>query len=149
MADKKALETTDEKALAAEAERELERGYEKAEQLLEDKDSFGNFLREVEEKSKHIPLLGDLFAKVTLLIEMIKQYSEGSYRNMPIATAIAIVSALAYFISPIDLITDALPVIGHLDDAAVVGACFTLINGDIEKYERWRAKKEAKEKEGK
>ena len=136
---------TDEKILEKEAEAELERGYENAEKLLGDKDKLGEFLREVEEKSKSVPVLGDLLSRVTLLIEMIKQYAEGSYRNMPIATAVAIVSALAYFISPIDLITDALPVLGHLDDAAVVGACFSLVNGDIEKYQKWRAAKESKD----
>ncbi len=136
---------TDEKTLNEEAKKELERGYKDAEKLLKDKDGFAKFLREVEEKSKGLPLLGELIRRVTLLIEMAKEYTEGTYRNMPIATAVAIVSALAYFISPIDLITDVLPVIGHLDDAAVIGACFSLINGDIEKYKKWR---DAKEKRG-
>ena len=133
---------TDETKLNEEAKKELERGYGDAEKLLEDKDGFGKFLREVEEKSKDVPVVGELICRVTLLVEMIKEYTEGTYRNMPIATAVAIVSALAYFLSPIDLIADVLPVIGHLDDAAVIGACFSLINEDIEKYRKWRDGKE-------
>ena len=135
---------TDENKLNEEAKKELERGYDDAEKLLGDKDGFCKFLREVEEKSKDLPLLGELISKVALLLEMIKEYTEGTYRNMPIATAVAIVSALAYFLSPIDLIADVIPVIGHLDDAAVIGTCLTLINGDVEKYEKWRNENEKK-----
>jgi len=137
---------TDEKALEMEAKKELERGKEEAEKLLNNKDKLTEVLLEVEEKSKSLPLVGELISRVAILVEMLREYTAGTYRNMPIATAVAIVSALVYFLSPIDLITDALPVIGHIDDAAVIGACFSLINDDIEKYARWRDAKKNKDK---
>ena len=137
---------TDEKALEMEAKKELERGKEEAEKLLNNKDKLTEVLLEVEEKSKSLPLVGELISRVAILVEMLREYTAGTYRNMPIATAVAIVSALVYFLSPIDLVTDALPVIGHIDDAAVISACFSLINDDIEKYASWRDAKKNKDK---
>ena len=45
---------------------------------------------------------------------------------------------LIYFVSPIDIIPDSIPAIGYFDDAAVVAACWKLVESDIEEYEKWR-----------
>ena len=48
------------------------------------------------------------------------------------------ISALIYFVSPVDIISDFLPVVGYLDDAAVVAACIKLVKSDIDDYKQWR-----------
>lgn len=48
------------------------------------------------------------------------------------------ISALIYFVSPVDIIPDFLPVVGYLDDAAVVAACIKLVKSDIDDYKQWR-----------
>jgi len=55
---------TDEKALEMEAKKELERGKEEAEKLLNNKDKLTEVLLEVEEKSKSLPLVGELISRV-------------------------------------------------------------------------------------
>ena len=40
-------------------------------------------------------------------------------------------------LNPLDLIPDALPVLGVLDDAAVVSACLVLLEQDLHDYRRW------------
>ena len=54
---------------------------------------------------------------VALLISMVKDYWSGKYREVSWWVIAAVVFALLYVLSPIDLIPDFIPVIGLLDDA--------------------------------
>jgi uncharacterized membrane protein YkvA (DUF1232 family) len=47
-------------------------------------------------------------------------------------------SALIYFLSPVDLVPDIIPGVGHLDDSVIVTACWQLIKTDIDGYHQWR-----------
>ena len=49
-----------------------------------------------------------------------------------------IIAGLAYFISPIDAIPDAIPVIGYLDDAAVVAWILHQLSDEVARYRRLR-----------
>lgn len=60
------------------------------------------------------------------------------YTKVPVGTIVAIVSALFYFVSFVDLIPDFIPGIGLLDDGAVVAACLKLVNYDIKEFIKWR-----------
>ena len=74
------------------------------------------------------------------MASLIKSYVKKEYTDVPIGTIIAVISALTYVISPIDLIPDSIPVLGYFDDAAVVAACWKLVESDIEEYTQWREK---------
>ena len=50
---------------------------------------------------------------------------------IPWRTTAAVVFALAYFISSVDLIPDAIPVLGFVDDAFVVAEVVILVVGDF------------------
>lgn len=67
-----------------------------------------------------------------------EKYVKKEYTDIPIGTIIAILSALIYFVSPIDFIPDSIPGIGYLDDVAVVAVCWNLVSSDIEEYTKWR-----------
>ena len=49
-----------------------------------------------------------------------------------------IIVGLGYFISPVDLIPDAVPVVGYLDDALVVAYIAHQLSKDISEYREWR-----------
>jgi len=57
---------------------------------------------------------------------------------VPIGTVSAIGFALLYVLNPLDLVPDVLPVVGLLDDAAVVSACVVLVEQDLHAYNAWR-----------
>jgi uncharacterized membrane protein YkvA (DUF1232 family) len=75
---------------------------------------------------------------VVLLISMVKDYWTGIYRKFPWWVIAAVVFALLYVLSPIDMIPDFIPGVGMLDDALVMGLCLALIKQDLSKYQEWK-----------
>ena len=77
---------------------------------------------------------------IKILFSLIKDYAKGDYKDIPWTSIAAVVSAILYFVSPIDIIPDFIPVIGYLDDAAVIAICMSWIKVDVEKYKIWKEK---------
>ena len=73
-----------------------------------------------------------------LLIAIVKDYFSGVYRQIPYGAIASIVFTLIYVLNPFDLVPDMLPVIGQLDDVAVIGACLILVEQDLHKYKNWK-----------
>ena len=121
-----------------EAKKELEKGYEDAEEILEDQDKMKDFLDNIEKKLKEIPVAGNVLSKIPLLVSLMKDYMEKKYQEIPVKSVIAIVSALLYWLLPADVIPDVIPGIGYIDDASVVAFCLKLISDDLKDYEKWR-----------
>jgi uncharacterized membrane protein YkvA (DUF1232 family) len=82
--------------------------------------------------------LGKFVDDFKLLIAVVKDYWSGRYRKIPFWTIAAIVAALLYVLNPLDLIPDFIPIVGQIDDAAVVAACLLLIRQDLQRYKKWK-----------
>ncbi|MFZ4589627.1 MAG: YkvA family protein [Ignavibacteria bacterium] len=79
-----------------------------------------------------------LFKQVKLAFEMLKDYKQKKYKNVPWKAIAMIVTALVYFLNPIDLIPDFMGVIGFTDDAIVLAFVFKSIRDELIKYCDWR-----------
>lgn len=106
----------------------------------EDLDTVLNKQKEIEDKFKTGGPLGRYIEDLKLLFAIVKDYVNGSYREIPWYSIAAIVAALLYVLTPIDLIPDVIPVIGLVDDAFVVAACLSMIENDLHKYKEWKLK---------
>lgn len=122
----------------ATAQNTLESGYAQAEEMLKDQDKMERFLQRLEHKLKVIPIAGEKLADVPIMASLIRSYVKKEYTDIPIGTVMAIISALIYFVSPIDIVPDSVPVLGYFDDAAVVAACWKLVDSDVTEYIKWR-----------
>ena len=72
------------------------------------------------------------------MIAIVKDYWSRAYRQIPYGMIASIVFTLIYVLNPFDLMPDVLPVIGQLDDVAVLGACLILVEQDLHKYKDWK-----------
>lgn len=111
-----------------------------AEELLADEDRMERFLERLERKLELIPMVGDRLSNVPVLISLVRAYVRKEYRDIPIGSIIAIVSALIYLFSPFDLIPDSIPVLGYSDDIAVIAFVWKMVSDDVEEYKEWRKK---------
>jgi uncharacterized membrane protein YkvA (DUF1232 family) len=73
-----------------------------------------------------------------LLLAIVKDYGSGAYRKVPCGVIASIVFTLIYALNPFDMVPDMLPLIGQVDDVAVMGACLILVEYDLHKYKEWK-----------
>ena len=74
---------------------------------------------------------------VIALARMLSSWVKGDYRNISTKSIIAVVAALIYFVNPLDLIPDFIPVIGQVDDIFVLGYLIKMLNKEIERFMAW------------
>jgi uncharacterized membrane protein YkvA (DUF1232 family) len=74
---------------------------------------------------------------ILFLWEMLNAWFNGEYKDIPKKTIVLIITALIYFISPIDLIPDWLPG-GFIDDAALITWVLQSMSSDVQKFKTWK-----------
>jgi uncharacterized membrane protein YkvA (DUF1232 family) len=79
--------------------------------------------------------------KFSILGRLSKAYVLGHYREVPWKSMLVVVAAIIYFVSPIDLIPDFIPVTGLSDDFAVLLWVYNTLNGEIDKFLSWEKSK--------
>ncbi len=90
---------------------------------------------ELARKLKKVPgTFSKIINQVFLLLDMIKNYSRGEYKNIPWYTIAMSTAALLYFLNPVDIIPDFIPFLGFVDDAFVIGFVIKAIQKDLKKY---------------
>ncbi len=75
--------------------------------------------------------------QLSVVTRLLKAYASGDYRQLPWKTLIRIIAVLIYFVSPIDILPDFLPIVGLTDDIALMLWLFSGIKDDIEKFRQW------------
>ncbi|MBQ7117308.1 MAG: DUF1232 domain-containing protein [Clostridia bacterium] len=89
-----------------------------------------------------VRFIGKYFRDISLICSMINDYICKCYTKVPMATVITLLAAVLYFISPIDIIPDFLPLVGHLDDMVVLAFVQDAARLDLKKYEKWKKENE-------
>ncbi|PRY04617.1 uncharacterized membrane protein YkvA (DUF1232 family) [Pontibacter ummariensis] len=82
-------------------------------------------------------LAGEVWENLQLLSRMLKAAMSGEYKGIPASTLVGGIAVLIYFITPIDLIPDVIPVIGLLDDASLLAWFMASIKSELDKYREW------------
>ena len=89
----------------------------------------------------------ELFYKVQdsmiALTRMLRAWMQGDYKNISTKSIIAVVAALIYFVNPLDLIPDFIPIIGQIDDIFILGYLIKMLNKEIERFMVWEKEQKA------
>ena len=120
----------------------------KAQTLLPDKKKISNKIRKARkifERLHNIPRCDVLSKNICNLCDLISDYLDGTYTNLPLATILASVAGILYLVLPLDALADFIPVLGWLDDAAVLRFVILTEQNDINEYLEWKANQENSE----
>jgi len=98
--------------------------------------------KEIQQKISESESLKRVLSDVQLYQNLLKDYRAGRYRDVPKWVIAIIAVVLLYLINPIDLIPDVIPVIGYLDDVALVAVALKLTRNELQKYREWRRSNE-------
>ncbi|MBW2435184.1 MAG: DUF1232 domain-containing protein, partial [Deltaproteobacteria bacterium] len=87
--------------------------------------------------NKAYPSLRKVLENVHTLYALFKDAVKGDYKLHPASLAM-IGGGLLYFILPADLIPDFIPLVGYLDDLAVLTTIMNSLKGEINAYLSWK-----------
>ena len=79
----------------------------------------------------------DTWPYLMAMIRVIRDYQRGEYRDMSAPKLLVIIAAIIYFVSPFDVIPDWIPVVGHIDDAFVIGLALKSVRADLDTFMAW------------
>lgn len=99
-------------------------------------------------KLLRIGLWSRLIQDFKLLFSLIRDYWKGEYREVSIWSIIVFFFAILYILSPFDILSDFVPLIGQIDDAAVLLVCIYLLEKDLYRYRDWKSGNKAGETHG-
>ncbi|BBO80631.1 YkvA family protein [Desulfosarcina ovata] len=83
-------------------------------------------------------LIKRLAEDLRLLISLTGDFVKGRYRSVSPLSGMVFILAIAYLLIPTDLISDFIPGLGQLDDAAVFLACLYYLEKDLYRYRAWK-----------
>jgi len=81
--------------------------------------------------------LRSVWRDLSALTRMLRAWKDKTYTKLPKKTIVAALAALIYFVNPMDLLPDVLPLIGFIDDAAILGIVMAAIRDDLEAFQEW------------
>lgn len=91
------------------------------------------------EQTHNIP--SDFWTQMKAFFRLLKAYINKEYTVVPWASIVLVTVAILYFVTPIDLILDWLPLVGYVDDATVIVFIIHQIKVDLDKFQQWEANK--------
>lgn len=120
------------------AKKLVEGGIGEAQELLKNPSKIDGLLEQLEDKLRGIPVGGDLLASVPHMIAMVKSYINGSYKEVSPKVIASLVAAFLYLVKRKDLIPDNIPLVGHVDDLAVLGVALKICEPELKAFAAWR-----------
>ena len=109
-----------------------------AQEIISNPSKVDEILIQLEEKLKAVPVIGSTLSDLPLMIAMIKAWIKKEYTVVSPKVIALLVAAILYLIKKKDLISDSVPIVGHLDDLAVLGLALKLSEKELKAFAEWR-----------
>lgn len=114
----------------------------RAAEYIKDKSKVSTLLNLAIRKGASTDAFKDVWERLQLVINILKDWVTGEYKEIPKRSLIILTATLLYFVTPTDLIPDFIPLSGYLDDVTVLSFAYSQLKKDLEQYKVWRAAKE-------
>ena len=116
----------------------LDKGVEEAEEVIQNPSKVDEILLQLEAKLKEVPAIGSTLADLPLMISMVKAWIQKDYTEVSPKVIACLVGAVIYLLRKKDLISDSIPIVGIVDDIAVLGLALKLSEPELKAYAEWR-----------
>ena len=123
------------------AKQVIDNGIDEAKSFLDDPEKMDSLLTSVKAQVANLPTtVTGALTQIPTLAAMAKSYVTKEYADVPVKTIASVVAALLYLVK--DIIPDGVPLLGLVDDLAVVTAVIKLNEPEIEAYKSWKQAKD-------
>lgn len=103
--------------------------------------------RKTFEKLHNISRFEALSKHICNFCDLLSDYLDGTYSNLPLSTFVALIAGILYLVLPFDALADFIPILGWIDDAAVLGFIVATEQNDVNEYLKWKEAKSLVEKQ--
>lgn len=83
------------------------------------------------------PVGEEIKEKFNTLLRLVPALYKKEYTQFPWSSLVKTIAVLIYFVSPIDALPDLIPVVGFLDDFALISWVLSSLSTDITNFENW------------
>jgi uncharacterized membrane protein YkvA (DUF1232 family) len=130
-------------ALKKRLEAEFAQAVKSAKSYVDDPQRLQALYQEATKEAAALPRepFRDMWPYLQTMLRMIRAYYRGEYRGVSEPTLVVIVAAIIYVISPLDVIPDAIPTIGFLDDATVLALAVRRTRQDLDDFMTWETER--------
>lgn len=109
-----------------------------AAKILDNDDRLKSLLTKAKEKAKdNSEKLKGVWNDFQTLLRFLKAWKRKEYREIPWRTVLYSAAAALYFVNPLDIVPDFIPITGLLDDITVITFVLNAVKQDLEKFQEW------------
>lgn len=86
---------------------------------------------------QHSGAIREIAGDFQLILRLVKAWLAGEYKDISAKSILILIGGILYFLNPFDAIPDTIPVLGYVDDVAVVGWVITTLKEEIDEFKKW------------
>ncbi len=138
-APKPAMKVDTSTSLQARLEAAFAQAVWNAKSYVNDPQRLGVLFQEASKQAKSLPKdsFKDTWPYLQTMLRLIRAYYRSEYRAVPETALVVIIAAIIYVVSPLDVIPDAIPAIGFLDDATILALALQRTKQDLDAFMIW------------
>jgi len=126
------------------AKQVIDNGVSQAQEVLSDPAKMDELLDSLKARLADLPsTVADAFSNVPTMVDMVKGYVSKEYADVSPKTVASLVAAFLYLVKGKDLIPDNIPLLGLVDDVAVITVALKINEPELEAFKQWKAQKSA------
>jgi uncharacterized membrane protein YkvA (DUF1232 family) len=110
-----------------------------AQSYVEDPERLRALFQEAAKEAASLPRepFKEMWPYFQTMLRLIRAYYQGNYRDVAESTLVVIIAAIIYVVNPLDLIPDAIPALGFLDDATVLALAVRRTRQTLDDFMTW------------